>query len=462
MAYIFKAVFIIWRVFRCREEDGDYTSEKNLVYLKIPSNIDGYDIKCIELKETEYEIETLEFSEGIEEIEIGEELKVKNIKFPKSVKYIFSFGNLEKLETIEFQEGVEMIHGFNNCSSLESVKFPKSLKSIVGFSDCRKLKNIEISEGVESIGYDHTFRRSNWNRTFIGCESLTELVIPSTVKEFNVCMDYHETEMYRKKMYTAKNIYFLGEDTNLNLYWIYWPDGNGYSVPEYEKIYPPVKDISEFYNSFSNASIMPYLGKPNIYCYEDSIVANLKNDFPDYFNVQYITSDTKIPTIPEQKPNNPTTTTTKYTTLPLTTINNQLYVKGINPESNTVEQIIKSGEFAEGTTVKVYKYGQEIANSEKVGTGSVIKVLENGEVKEEYIVVVYGDTDGDGEITSIDALAIVKNKTGKIPFTTEAQKEAARLLTKTGTSGAVDALAIVKSRTGKAVINQENGTVSKK
>ena len=112
--------------------------------------------------------------------------------------------------------------------------------------------------------------------------------------------------------------------------------------------------------------------------------------------------------------------------------------------------------------MKVYKYGQEIANSEKVGTGSVIKVLENGEVKEEYIVVVYGDTDGDGEITSIDALAIVKNKTGKIPFTTEAQKEAARLLTKTGTSGAVDALAIVKSRTGKAVINQENGTVSKK
>ena len=219
--------------------------------------------------------------------------------------------------------------------------------------------------------------------------------------------------------------------------------------------------INEYINNHQNCKIDMY--NDNIYCYEDSVLANLKKEEENYnCNVQYITSDTKIPTIPEQKPNNPTTTTTKYTTLSLTTINNQLYVKGINPESNTVEQIIKSGEFAEGTTVKVYKYGQEIANSEKVGTGSVIKVLENGEVKEEYIVVVYGDTDGDGEITSIDALAIVKNKTGKIPFTTEAQKEAARLLTKTGTSGAVDALAIVKSRTGKAVINQENGTVSKK
>ena len=438
--------------------EGFYeTSLKSVKFPKSVKRIVGFD---------KTPLETIEFPEGVEEIAGFSGTSLKSVKFPKSVKYIsgFSDSSLETIEFPEFVEGmlIEEISGFEKCKNLKSVKIPKYVKVIDGFNDCENLENIELSEGIEAIkGFFNT-----------ACKNL---IVPSSVKL--ICISEYS---YDRQGGSGNNFYFLGKNTNVCCYW----GGTEQSGESWSFAYPMLcydgSKRDEWYGSFFgmisymeenmkewdiNISVSGkgfLADKTNIYCYEDSIVANLKNDFPDYFNVQYITSDTKIPTIPEQKPNNPTTTTTKYTTLPLTTINNQLYVKGINPESNTVEQIIKSGKFAEGTTVKVYKYGQEIADSEKVGTGSVIKVLENGEVKEEYIVVVYGDTDGDGEITSIDALAIVKNKTGKIPFTTEAQKEAARLLTKTGTSGAVDALAIVKSRTGKAVINQENGTVSKK
>mgnify|MGYP006959330930 CR=1 FL=1 len=111
--------------------------------------------------------------------------------------------------------------------------------------------------------------------------------------------------------------------------------------------------------------------------------------------------------------------------------------------------------------MKAYKYGQEISGDEKIGTGTVIKVFENGEEKTEYVAVVYGDTDGDGDMTAVDALAIVKNKTGEVPFTTDAQKEAAKISTKDDgeEAGAVDALAITLIIIGKANWNEKTGSV---
>ena len=78
------------------------------------------------------------------------------------------------------------------------------------------------------------------------------------------------------------------------------------------------------------------------------------------------------------------------------------------------------------------------------------------------MAIVYGDTDGDGEITAVDALAIIKNKTGEIPFTTDAQKEASKVSTKENNedAGAVDALAITLVIIGKAKLDQNDGIVS--
>ena len=150
-----------------------------------------------------------------------------------------------------------------------------------------------------------------------------------------------------------------------------------------------------------------------------------------------------------------------YTNLPSKTINNQKYITGISLGKNTVNEILSSSNFTSGTTVKAYKYGQEISGNEKIGTGTVVKVYENGEEKSEYVAVVYGDTDGDGDMTAVDALAIVKNKTGEVPFTTDAQKEAAKISTKDDgeEAGAVDALAITLIIIGKANWNEKTGSV---
>ena len=101
---------------------------------------------------------------------------------------------------------------------------------------------------------------------------------------------------------------------------------------------------------------------------------------------------------------------------------------------------------------------QEIDSTKVVGTGYTIEnYLENEELpNQEYVVVVYGDTTGDGLITPVDALAIIKNRNEKVLFTSEFYNEAGRILTenKEETPSALDALAVIKHLNGKYTINQ--------
>jgi beta-N-acetylglucosaminidase len=74
-----------------------------------------------------------------------------------------------------------------------------------------------------------------------------------------------------------------------------------------------------------------------------------------------------------------------------------------------------------------------LGDAEPVGTGSKILVKENGEILEEYNIILYGDVNGDGKINSIDLLKLQRHileieklediyvkagnvrKTGKVP-----------------------------------------------
>lgn len=142
-----------------------------------------------------------------------------------------------------------------------------------------------------------------------------------------------------------------------------------------------------------------------------------------------------------------------------TVIDNKETITGLNVTNNQlkIEDFLAEDNFADNLEVKVFNSSnEEITDTSKgLGTGSKVKLYENGNVVKEYIVIVYGDTTGDGQIRANDALTLIKAANQIIPFQTETHKEAARVMSGSGKEpNARDALAIVKSANYSYTINQ--------
>ena len=93
-----------------------------------------------------------------------------------------------------------------------------------------------------------------------------------------------------------------------------------------------------------------------------------------------------------------------------------------------------------------------------MATGDVIRLYndDNKPIKE-YIALVYGDVTSSANPRPRDALAIVKNRTGKVVIENALNLEAARVTEITrktvGEPTSSDSLAIIKSKLGKYTIN---------
>ena len=124
--------------------------------------------------------------------------------------------------------------------------------------------------------------------------------------------------------------------------------------------------------------------------------------------------------------------------------------------STKVEDLKKQNNFNSTYEVKIYdKNDKELQDNNIIGTGSKVKLYKQGKIVKEYTVILYGDTTGDGKITSVDALAIIKHINNKIPFTKEEYIEAGKVRKESGKDlTSVDALATVKSVNGKYEITK--------
>ena len=123
----------------------------------------------------------------------------------------------------------------------------------------------------------------------------------------------------------------------------------------------------------------------------------------------------------------------------------------------TVQNLVDSNSFDDGVTVKAYnEKNEEITDATHgLGTGSYVKLYDGEELVREFRVIVYGDASGDGEITSLDALTVIKAKNQKISIS-EFCSEAGKVFSRDteGLPNAIDALAIIKHLNDKYEIKQ--------
>ena len=62
-------------------------------------------------------------------------------------------------------------------------------------------------------------------------------------------------------------------------------------------------------------------------------------------------------------------------------------------------------------TIEIYNHtGEKLTDEQRAGTGSIIRLVdENGIIKMEYKIVIYGDVSGDGKINSMDLLVLQRH-----------------------------------------------------
>jgi len=87
---------------------------------------------------------------------------------------------------------------------------------------------------------------------------------------------------------------------------------------------------------------------------------------------------------------------------------NQGEITGLLPGNTTVEKIKQ--DITTIYDIEVCNYKNEILTDDKlIGTGSKIKIKEEGNLMFEYVVIIYGDVNGDGRINSIDLLTLQRH-----------------------------------------------------
>ena len=87
---------------------------------------------------------------------------------------------------------------------------------------------------------------------------------------------------------------------------------------------------------------------------------------------------------------------------------NSLEVSGIDYKENTVADI--KNKITTNLEIEIVNYKNELLqDTDLVGTGSKIYVKEDDKILREYQIIIYGDANGDGKISSVDLLVLQRH-----------------------------------------------------
>lgn len=140
-------------------------------------------------------------------------------------------------------------------------------------------------------------------------------------------------------------------------------------------------------------------------------------------------------------------------------IDNKYILAGIDCKNNTVNKFLQMADFDGIYQVKLYKDNKEIKGNDKITTDTILRLYnEENNIYQDYEIIFYGDTNGDGQFSAIDALLVIKNKIGETKFNNNIYLEAGRVTETTREQqlipNSADALAIVSAKLGKYSIKQ--------
>ena len=131
---------------------------------------------------------------------------------------------------------------------------------------------------------------------------------------------------------------------------------------------------------------------------------------------------------------------------------NSLEITGIDYNKNTVLDIKQK--ITTDLKIEFVNYKNEILqDSDLVGTGTKIRVLENDNLLREYTIILYGDVNGDGKINSVDLLVLQRHILEISPIE-DIYIKAANVRKNSSKPTSVDLLLIQRHILGLQIINQ--------
>ena len=142
-------------------------------------------------------------------------------------------------------------------------------------------------------------------------------------------------------------------------------------------------------------------------------------------------------------------------------ISDEFLVSGIELENKKIEDFMNSYKFDDIYTISFFRNNESLDITNFVSTGSIMRVYDTKkEIYQDFTLVIYGDVNGDGNISSRDALSIISNKLGEEGELTGSFLQAARITNETKSENlmpsALDALAIIKHKLKLEYIMQNN------
>lgn len=391
----------------CNATTKDENEEIEEVELKFELNEDGNSYKVtgfVGAEETEVIVP--ETYNGLTVTEIGDEAfyrvyadyNLEKIVLPETIIKIGNgaFDNCQKLVSLNIPSSVTSIgyNAFCNCKVLNNVVLPSNLTVIEEgtFYNCETLEEIIIPDTVTEIK----------SQAFSGCSSLVEIVIPDSVTRLGLTYEHwKEGGLFSactslKKITLSKNIKKINHNSFASctsLEELVIPEGveeiEGCSLfrcTNLKKLVLP-KSFVQLNEGLENCEI-----NPTIYGYVGSYAEEIAKTYGyEFVPLEELTTvETKDVTINDEP----------------------IQVMPIDKDSE-IQKFINEENFPVVNTYTITVYdatGNEKSETEKIGSKNVIKITNSaGDILAEYMVIVFGDITGNGEVKMYDAFTILKD-----------------------------------------------------